>query len=96
MSVKQDVGMGIKMTTPSFPQIVELSQGKNIDESAIVSLCDYVDSRHDCADFRLIVLTFTVLSYRPLLTNETVVRIEQTMKAFKYWMDEPGEDGMCY
>lgn len=96
MSVKQDVGMGIKMTTPSFPQIVELSQGKTIDESAIVSLCDYVDSRHDCADFRLIVLTFTVLSYRPLLTNETVVRIEQTMKTFKYWMDEPGEDGMCY
>ncbi|MDZ4197615.1 MAG: hypothetical protein U1C51_10270, partial [Candidatus Izemoplasmatales bacterium] len=96
MTVLQDVGMKIKMNTPCFGEIHSLSLGERIDESSILSLCEYVSDRHDCADFRLIVLVNSYLAYRHLLSEETISQMERTMISFKYWMDEPGHDGMCY
>ena len=96
MTVLQDVGMKIKMNTPCFGEIHSLSLGERIDESSILSLCEYVNDRHDCADFRLIVLVNSYLAYRHLLSEETISQMERTMISFKYWMDEPGHDGMCY
>lgn len=96
MASKQDVGMAVKMNTVGFPGYFALSKGQTIDESAIWERCDYVDERHDCADFRLIVLIQTLIAYGDTLSEQTIARIRATMKAFKYWMDEPGEDGMCF
>jgi hypothetical protein len=96
MTVAKDVGMNVKMNTVSFAGLKLLHQGEKIEETPIYDLCDYVDGRHDCADFRLIVLVKTFIAYADLLSEATVSRIRQTMLAFKYWMDEPGEDGMCY
>lgn len=96
MPTKQDVGMAVKMNTVGFPGYFALSQGQPIDEVAILERCDYVDARHDCADFRLIVLIQTLIAYGEQLSEATVARIRQTILNFKYWMDEPGEDGMCF
>ena len=96
MGVGKDVGMAVKMNTPSFQGIRQLELGERIDEAPIHDLCQYVDERHDCADFRLIVLMKTLLSYEDLLAPATVERIRNTILSFKYWMDEPGDDGMCY
>ncbi|MDP3130423.1 MAG: hypothetical protein Q8N15_03690 [Bacillota bacterium] len=96
MSVKTDVGMQVKMNTKSFAGIEDLDRGVHIDEAPILDLCDFVDARYDCADFRLICLLKTFIDYHSLLANATVLRIESTILSFKYAMDEPGSDGMCF
>ena len=96
MAVKEDVGMLIKMNVKCFKDIKKLDEGEKIDESQILELVDFVNNRYDCADFRLISLIKTYLSYKDLLSTDTVKAIEDAMLHFKYWMDEPGSDGMCY
>ena len=96
MAVKDDVGMLIKMNTKCFKDIIELDHGKTIDETQILDLVDFVNNRYDCADFRLICLVRTYIEYRQLLTENTVKAIKDSMLNFKYWMDEPGSDGMCF
>lgn len=96
MAVKEDVGMLIKMNVKCFKDIKKLDEGEKIDESQILELVDFVNNRYDCADFRLISLIKAYLSYKDLLSTDTVKAIEDAMLHFKYWMDEPGSDGMCY
>ena len=96
MAVKEDVGMLVKMNTKCFKGIIELDRGNTIDEAEILDLVDFVNNRYDCADFRLICLVRTYIAYRHLLTESTVKAIENSMLSFKYWMDEPGSDGMCF
>ncbi len=96
MAVERDPGMLIKMNNKCFAGIEELDRGQAIDEAELFSLVDFVNARHDCADFRLICLIKALLAYRPLLSAKAAAAIEAALLGFKYWMDEPGEDGMCY
>jgi len=88
--------MTLKMNEKCFPGIRELDAGKPIDEGQIIGMCDFIDSRYDCADFRMVTILRTLYAYRDLLSEETVARIRKTVLSFKYWMDEPGDDTMCY
>jgi hypothetical protein len=56
MAVLEDVGMDIKMYDKCFKEIIELENGKHIDETELNGLIDFVNHRYDCADFRMIVL----------------------------------------
>ena len=96
MAVKEDVGMQIKMNVKCFKEIVELEEGKQIEEKGLHDLIDFVNARYDCADFRMLVLIKTYRDYRHLLSSETVDLLKQAILGFKYWMDEPGEDGICF
>ncbi len=96
MAVKEDVGMQIKMNVKCFKDIKKLDEGLTIDETEILELIEFVNHRYDCADFRLISLIKTYLAYKDLLSSSTVKAIEDAMLNFKYWMDEPGSDGMCF
>lgn len=88
--------MQVKMNAKCFAGIRDLDRGMRIDEAPIRGLCDFVDARHDCADFRLICLIKTFIDYRTLLSEPTATRIEASILGFKYAMDEPGSDGMCF
>jgi hypothetical protein len=96
MSVKKDVGMQIKMNTKCFKEIIELDLGNKIDETNLFLLIEFVNQRHDCADFRLISIIKAYMAYGHLLSDEAKIAIKEAMLNFKYWMDEPGTDGMCY
>ena len=96
MSVQTDVGMQVKMNTKCFAGIFDLARGRATDEAPILALCDFVDARFDCADFRLICLLKTYIDYKASLSDATASRIERSILSFKYAMDEPGSDGMCY
>lgn len=67
-------------------------------EDAIDSALKKMDERQDCADFRLasLVRMFALYQDRQALTTELYDRILTSMINFKYWIDEPGNDGMCY
>jgi hypothetical protein len=90
------VDMKIKMGPKCFKGIKDLHDGRNIDEAQIHEICEYIDCRFDCADFRMVSIIRTIYSYPHLLSDKTVERIKNTILNFKYWMDEPGHDSMCY
>ena len=96
MAVKEDVGMEIKMNVKCFKDIIKLDQGEKIDEKDLLGLVDFVNARYDCADFRMLVLIKTYHDYKHLLSTKTVQKVKDAMLKFKYWMDEPGDDGMCF
>ncbi len=56
----------------------------------------YVDGRYDCSDFRLQSMMRLLYDEKDSLPEETYDRIKETLLGFKYWMDQPGEDAMCY
>ncbi|HEY8395732.1 MAG TPA: hypothetical protein VIK96_03050 [Bacilli bacterium] len=91
-----DLPMSIKMNYKCFPGIKDLDARKRIDESEIIAILEYIDMRYDCADFRMIPILRTLYAYSELLSKDLLERIEKTVLSFKYWMDEPGEDSMCY
>ncbi|MDD4000405.1 MAG: hypothetical protein PHX62_05900, partial [Bacilli bacterium] len=91
-----DIPMSLKMNYKCFSAIKELSEGKRINEEGIIDLLAYIDKRYDCADFRIIPILRTLYCYNSLLSKETIEKIKTTVLGFKYWMDEPGDDGMCY
>ncbi len=94
--MERDIPMSIKMGPKSFREIRELDEGKCIDEGGLLTLLEFIDYRLDCADFRMITVLRVLYQYAPLLTENTIAAIKSTVLKFKYWMDEPGEDSMCY
>ncbi|GAB3624948.1 hypothetical protein GCM10027418_30340 [Mariniluteicoccus endophyticus] len=94
--VAPDPGMAVKMGAASFAGIADLAAGRATDEQPILELCDFVDARLDCADFRMMTILKVLHAWPDLVSEPTRERMRRTVLGFKYWMDEPGDDGMCH
>lgn len=92
----EDPGMAVKMAPPGIADLDRLVAGEAIDEDPVHGLCDFVDARIDCSDFRVLTLLRIAASPNPHLSPELRARVRETLLGFKYWMDEEGEDSMCY
>lgn len=62
--------------------------------AAIGELCSFVDTRRDCADFRVLALLAVMLE--DAVPDECADQVKRSLTAFKYWMSEPGDDAMCF
>ena len=91
-----DIPMSLKMNRKCFADIEKLSWGEHADESQILEILDFINTRYDCADFRLICILRTLYAYSHLISFPTKDAMTKAVLHFKYWMDEPGEDSMCY
>ena len=81
MEVK-DLTMAIKMGSKSFPGIRDLSEGRPIDEKQIEGLCQFVDCRFDCSDFRIVILLKTLYEYSAHLSEAIRNKIKTTLLGF--------------
>ncbi len=83
----------------TFTQIarMELDEGP-IHEQGVRDDLAFINERNDCSDFRMQALIRVLYQYAesPLLPAALLEEIRQTVLDFKYWIDEPGVDGMCY
>lgn len=91
-----DPGMAIKMAPPGIADLDHLLAGDSIDEAAVMALCDFVDARYDCADFRVLTLLRIIGSDNDNVSGALRCRIGSTLLGFRYWMDESGTDSMCF
>ena len=57
---------------------------------------EYIKNRYDCADFRAQLLFKIYKDCHDKLSTECRELIKSTFLGFKYFMDEPGDDSMCY
>ena len=74
----------------------DLENGRPYDASILRDSQTYVDHRFDTSDFRLQSLARILYEHREALTQEDYETIRDTFIEFKYWMDQPGSDSMCY
>ena len=91
-----DIPMSIKMNKQCFAGIRLLALGEAIDEAQIIDLLDFIDRRLDCADFRMVCILRSLYDFSKLISPDTLEKMKRSVLHFKYWMDEPGEDSMCY
>lgn len=57
---------------------------------------DYMKNRFDCSDFRAQLMFKIYKDYSYKLSERCSELIKNTFLNFKYFMDEPGSDSMCY
>ena len=57
---------------------------------------DYLSHRFDCSDFRAQLLFRLYKEHNKKLSPRCSALIKKTFLDFKYFMDEPGYDSMCY
>lgn len=64
------------------------------DEKEIYKSLDQIESRRDCSDF----LTCAMVRYMKLypMNEPLAARLKEVMLNYRYWMDETGNDGMCF
>ena len=71
-----------------------------VDEKYIMNALSrqaaYVNKRFDCSDFRLQLMFRIYKDCYDKLSDEAKALIKETFLNFKYFMDEPGDDSMCY
>jgi len=73
------------------------ASGRDIRLAQVQPDLDKIDAREDCAEFsaaaflRLLFLD----AETPRLSPDIRQAITETLLHFKYWIDEPGRDGMC-
>ncbi|MFI3228777.1 MAG: hypothetical protein R3Y23_01250 [Bacillota bacterium] len=78
----------------SKPDDIELT-----DEYILLELSEsfeYVDTLYDCSDFIAHLLFRFYMDYKNELSDTVKDRIKKTFLNFKYWMDLPLEESMCF
>lgn len=83
---------------PASMAAVEVGKRTTIDSEAIRVACHFLNNRYDCADFYAIGLLalLTRFGAHPALRPADRELIETAFRNFKFWIDEPGLDAMCY
>jgi len=77
---------------------VEIGDKQVIDSAAIQVALNFLNNRFDCADFYAVSLLALLYRYgdSQALKTEDQAAIEDAFRNFKFWIDEPGLDAMCY
>ncbi len=81
-----------------YGQVCRVAMGHEADIDPIQAACAKLDAREDTADFSAAALVRMLYldDETGALDSETRSLIELTLLDFKYWIDEPGVDQMCY
>ncbi|MEM6283897.1 MAG: hypothetical protein AAF787_17030 [Chloroflexota bacterium] len=86
----------IQFDTMAGVAAAEIGIADTIDSGAIAVALHFMNNRYDCADFYALALLVLVYGYADKLRPDDRAKIEQAFLQFKYWLDEPGLDAMCY
>ncbi len=79
-----------------YPLLARFYFGERTDEDLmeIDTTLDQIARRMDCADF--MTCGFVRFLYTYPLDEVREKKLKETMLSFRYWMDQPGQDGMCF
>ncbi|MBC8076193.1 MAG: hypothetical protein H7Y32_08990, partial [Chloroflexales bacterium] len=77
---------------------MELGRWNALDLSALEADIEGINRRRDCSDFYLVGLLGALLRHGGDARFPAALRqrIEGCAASFRYWMDEPGDDAMCF
>ncbi len=74
-----------------------LVNGQSIaDWGQLDGALEYIAREYDCSDFRLVNLIRILYEFNDSIPATYSPKIENVLTNFRYWMDEPGGNSMCY
>ncbi|OUC08019.1 hypothetical protein RY27_11495, partial [Litorilinea aerophila] len=83
-----------------FSEIAKMALGRwqQVKTNVILETVERINQRADCSDFYLVGLLGMMIRYMddPNFPEDLVWPLADCVLNFKYWMDEPGDDAMCY
>jgi hypothetical protein len=81
-----------------YAQVCRVASGQPVEPAVLEAACTKVDSRLDTSDFSVAALVriLALDQKAPSLDPAVRARLEKTVLGFKYWLDEPGKDKMCF
>ncbi len=81
-----------------YGSVCRVARGHEVEPASIQASSDKLYAREDCSDFHVAALARMLYldDETGALDAETRTLIEQTLLDFKYWIDEPGVDQMCF
>lgn len=85
-----------KLHSKQNDALYALQRGQPFDFSSLADTYKYLEQRYDTADFRLPSLIRILYEHSDQVPADELVRMKQVLTGFKYWMDQPGEDSMCF
>jgi hypothetical protein len=82
----------------SVRALARLATGRGgADTDAMLLAClPAIRDCHDCADFLLVPMLWCRLAYADALAPATRAAIDDAVRGYRYWMDEPGNDVQWY
>lgn len=77
---------------------MELGQWELVNWDVWQGCLDMISSRADCSDFYLAGILGACLRYgeSPEFDGQALAAARACILGFRYWMDEPGQDAMCF
>jgi hypothetical protein len=77
---------------------LELERWTEVKTAVIAETIKGINQRADCSDFYMVGLLGLLHRYLDdaAFPQEVKAPLEECVLNFKYWMDEPGSDAMCY
>ncbi|AUH33531.1 hypothetical protein [Paracoccus tegillarcae] len=75
--------------------LARLATGRPADDM-ILRVLPTIKDCWDCADFALVPLLWSRMRFADRVQPETLAQIDDTILAYRYWMDEPGNDVQWY
>ena len=78
--------------------LARLASGRpGVDTDAmILSFLPTIEDCHDCADFALVPLLWSRIVHGGDMAPDVRTRVDGAVLAYRYWMDEPGNDVQWY
>jgi hypothetical protein len=86
---------GEKDTVAALARLALDRGGPDTDRMIELAL-PIIQDLHDCADFVLVPLIWCRMAWPDRIGPSTRARIDETIRGFRFWMDEPGNDVMWY
>jgi hypothetical protein len=71
-------------------------KGEQYNAQIIKTANHWVSNRYDASDFRLQSLARIIYQHKDSIAVKDFALIKDSFINFKYWMDQPGQDGMCF
>ncbi len=67
-----------------------------IDWEKLYPTLDFIGKQFDTSDFKLVNLIRILYEFHDSIPPPVREKIDSVLLNFRYWMDEPGENGICY
>ncbi len=81
---------------PAGLAAITSGQAARVSHEAVALACEFLEERRDCADFYAIGLLALLNRAPEAIALSDRQRIDMAFQRFKFWIDEPGLDAMCY
>lgn len=94
--VKLPAQSKIKLHMRENNALYALQRNQPFDFSTLKDTYTKINNRYDTSDFRTPSLIRILYEHQAKVPEQALEEMKETLLNYKFWMDQPGQDSMCY